>query len=193
MAGIGKQFKGSGIAKSGFSSKHEQARDHLKSGGLTPIGNLRIPRRVKGELNMLAEGGKARKHYEYGSDREGVQPNQKEDFNKKLEEGRSIIKNQKEDFNKKLEEGRSIIKNQKEDFNKKLEEGRLIKKEQGYKKGGSANWIKSAIKHPGALRASLHVKAGEKIPAKKLSAAAKKPGTLGRRARLAQTLRGFKK
>ena len=60
MAGIGKQFKGSGIAKSGFSSKHEQARDHLKSGGLTPIGNLRIPRRVKGELNMLAEGGSAK-------------------------------------------------------------------------------------------------------------------------------------
>ena len=114
MAGIGKQFKGSGIAKSGFSSKHEQERDHLKSGGLTPIGNLRIPRRVKGELNMLAEGG-------------------------------------------------------------------------------STNWIKGAIKHPGALRASLHVKAGEKIPAKKLAAAAKKPGTMGRRARLAQTLKGFKK
>ena len=63
----------------------------------------------------------------------------------------------------------------------------------GMKKGGSSNWIQGAIKHPGALRASLHVKAGEKIPAKKLAAAAKKPGTLGRRARLAQTLRGFKK
>ena len=30
---------------------------------------------------------------------------------------------------------------------------------------------------------------GKKIPAKKLSAAAEKPGTLGRRARLAQTLK----
>jgi len=59
-----------------------------------------------------------------------------------------------------------------------------------YKKGG---WIKEAIKKPGALRSSLGVKSGEKIPAKKLAAAAKKPGKMGQRARLAQTLRGFKK
>ena len=59
-----------------------------------------------------------------------------------------------------------------------------------YKKGG---WIKEAIKKPGALRSSLGVKAGEKIPAKKLAAAAKKPGKMGQRARLAQTLKGLKK
>ena len=59
-----------------------------------------------------------------------------------------------------------------------------------YKKGG---WIKEAIKKPGALRASLGVKAGEKIPVKKLAAAAKKPGKMGQRARLAQTLKGLKK
>jgi hypothetical protein len=35
----------------------------------------------------------------------------------------------------------------------------------------------------------MGVKAGEKIPAKKLAAAAKKPGKMGQRARLAQTLR----
>ena len=52
-------------------------------------------------------------------------------------------------------------------------------------------WIQSAIKKPGALRKSLGVKEGQKIPAKKLAAAAKKPGTLGKRARLAKTLRGF--
>ena len=63
----------------------------------------------------------------------------------------------------------------------------------GLKKGGSANWIKGAIKHPGSLRKSLHVKESQKIPAKKLAAAAKKSGTLGRRARLAETLRSFKK
>jgi hypothetical protein len=62
-----------------------------------------------------------------------------------------------------------------------------------FKKGGSVNWIKKAIKKPGALRSSLGVKKGEKIPAKKLAAAAKKPGKLGQRARLAQTLRGMKK
>lgn len=51
------------------------------------------------------------------------------------------------------------------------------------------NWIQKAIKKPGALRKSLGVKKGEKIPAKKLKSAAKKPGKLGQRARLAETLR----
>jgi hypothetical protein len=55
------------------------------------------------------------------------------------------------------------------------------------------NWIKDAIKKPGALRASLGVKAGEKIPANKLDKAASAPGKLGQRARLAQTLKGMKK
>lgn len=50
-------------------------------------------------------------------------------------------------------------------------------------------WIKQAIKKPGALRKSLGVKAGQTIPAKKLAAAAKKPGKMGQRARLAQTLK----
>lgn len=50
-------------------------------------------------------------------------------------------------------------------------------------------WIQKAIKKPGALRKSLGVKEGEKIPAKTLSAAAKKPGVTGQRARLAQTLK----
>lgn len=54
-------------------------------------------------------------------------------------------------------------------------------------------WIKDAIKKPGALKKSLGVKKGEKIPAGKLAAAAKKPGKTGQRARLAQTLKGFKK
>ena len=49
-------------------------------------------------------------------------------------------------------------------------------------------WIAGAIKKPGALRSSLGVKKGEKIPTKKLAAAAKKPGKLGQWARLAQTL-----
>lgn len=54
-------------------------------------------------------------------------------------------------------------------------------------------WIQKAIKKPGALKKSLGVKEGEKIPAKKLSAAAKKPGKMGQRARLAQTLSKLKK
>jgi hypothetical protein len=55
------------------------------------------------------------------------------------------------------------------------------------------NWIQDAIKKPGALRKELGVKAGEKIPAKKLASAAKKTGKIGQRARLAQTLKGLKK
>ena len=55
------------------------------------------------------------------------------------------------------------------------------------------NWIAGAIKKPGALRKELHVKAGDKIPAKKLDEAAKKPGKIGQRARLAQTLKKMHK
>lgn len=51
------------------------------------------------------------------------------------------------------------------------------------------NWIKDAIKKPGALKKELGVKKGKKIPAKKLDAAAKKGGKLGQRARLAKTLK----
>lgn len=58
-----------------------------------------------------------------------------------------------------------------------------------YADGGSVNWIKGAIGKKGALHRSLGVKEGEKIPAGKLAAAAKKPGKLGQRARLAETLR----
>jgi hypothetical protein len=54
------------------------------------------------------------------------------------------------------------------------------------------NWIAGAIKKPGALRKELGVKEGKTIPAKKLVAAAKKPGKLGQRARLAETLKGMK-
>jgi hypothetical protein len=58
-------------------------------------------------------------------------------------------------------------------------------------KGGGKRWIQGAIKHPGALRRQLGLPAGQKIPAGKLAAAAKKPGKLGKRARLAQTLKKF--
>ena len=53
-------------------------------------------------------------------------------------------------------------------------------------------WIQKAVKKPGALRSALGAKEGKTIPAKKLEAAAKKPGKLGQRARLAQTLKKMK-
>ncbi len=65
----------------------------------------------------------------------------------------------------------------------------ILKGKGVFKKGGKVNWIKDAIKKPGALRESMGVKKGEKIPAKKLAVAAKKPGKMGQRARLAQTLK----
>lgn len=55
----------------------------------------------------------------------------------------------------------------------------------------SEKWIAKAIKKPGSLRKSLGVKEGKTIPAKKLEGAAKKPGKLGQRARLAKTLKSF--
>jgi hypothetical protein len=54
-------------------------------------------------------------------------------------------------------------------------------------------WIQKAIKHPGALHKQLGVPADKKIPAKKLKKAAKKGGKLGKRARLAETLKGLHK
>ena len=55
-------------------------------------------------------------------------------------------------------------------------------------------WIQDAIKpqNVGKLRSALGVKAGKTIPAKKLAAAAKAPGKMGQRARLAQTLKKMK-
>ena len=54
------------------------------------------------------------------------------------------------------------------------------------------NWIEGAIKKPGALRKSLGVKKGEKIPTAKLKKAEKSKSTLTRkRAQLAETLKGF--
>ena len=57
----------------------------------------------------------------------------------------------------------------------------------------ATKWIQKAIKNPGALHKELGVPEGKKIPAKKLAKAAKAGGKLGKRARLAETLRGLKK
>ena len=52
-----------------------------------------------------------------------------------------------------------------------------------------ANWIQGAIKHPGALHKQLGVPEGKNIPESKLKKAEHKGGKLGRRARLAETLK----
>ena len=67
----------------------------------------------------------------------------------------------------------------------------------GLKKGGMAkggNWIKDATKNKGALHRSLGIPEGQKIPMGKIKKAEKSSNpTLAKRARLAETLRGFKK
>lgn len=80
-------------------------------------------------------------------------------------------------------------------MNATTEDLRTAKSQAGYKKGGMAkggNWIQSAIKKPGALKKSLGVPMGEKIPAGKLKTASKAPGKMGQRARMAMTLKGMK-
>lgn len=53
-----------------------------------------------------------------------------------------------------------------------------------------SNWIAGAVdKHPGALHREMGVPEGQKIPAAKLAAAAQAGGKLGKRARLAETLK----
>lgn len=55
------------------------------------------------------------------------------------------------------------------------------------------NWIKGAIKKPGALRKSLGAKPGKSIPEKKLAKAAKGKGITAKHARLAETLKSLNK
>jgi hypothetical protein len=55
-------------------------------------------------------------------------------------------------------------------------------------------WIQNAIKKPGSLRKSLHVKKGEKIPEKKLEKAEhSKNKKTAKRATLAETLKHLHK
>jgi len=54
-------------------------------------------------------------------------------------------------------------------------------------------WIQEAIGKPGALHRALKVKAGEKIPAKKLEVKSTDTPLMKKRKTLAKTLRGFNK
>jgi hypothetical protein len=55
------------------------------------------------------------------------------------------------------------------------------------------NWMQGAVSHPGALHRQLGVPAGQRIPAKKIAAAANSSNQLlARRARLAQTFAKYR-
>ena len=58
----------------------------------------------------------------------------------------------------------------------------------------ATKWIQGAIKHPGALKKTLGVKEGEKIPEAKLKKAEhSKDATTAKRAHLAETLKKMHK
>lgn len=57
---------------------------------------------------------------------------------------------------------------------------------------GGKNWIKGAIKKPGALHEALGVPQGKKIPAKKLLVKAADTPLMKRRKTLAKTLSKFR-
>lgn len=64
----------------------------------------------------------------------------------------------------------------------------------GAGKGGDPKkWIAGAIENPGALRKKAGTKKGQNIPTGKINEMAKAPGKTGKQARLAKTLKSFKK
>ncbi len=93
---------------------------------------------------------------------------------------KSMTKSDAKDFAKTKHKGLpEKVKEECTECNKQMEE----------KKG--EKWIQKAISKPGSLKKALGVPKDEKIPEKKLSAAAKKGGKIGKKARLAQTLKSF--
>jgi len=115
-------------------------------------------------------------------------PNKVKAYAKGGEAWEGSAKDEAQDKKLAKKHGMSMDEWEKSSLDKKHDEQHSAK---GLKKGGK--WIQKAIKKPGALRAELGAKKGEPIPAKKLAAAAKKPGKLGQRARFAQVLKGMKK
>lgn len=55
------------------------------------------------------------------------------------------------------------------------------------------NFIKSAIKRPGALHRALNIPSGKRVPLADIEKASHAPGRLGREARFAQTLASLNK
>lgn len=118
-------------------------------------------------------------------DKTGIDLTQEEQYSKILERSQKNKKPTTKSTTPNLKQFHSTtgMSMRGEDVEEKAKGGKVSKKK----------WIQSAIKKPGALRKSLGVKKGEKIPSKTLAKAATKSGKLGQRARLAQTLRGMKK
>lgn len=88
---------------------------------------------------------------------------------------------------------KAVKKTSKKSSQKKTTKSVAKKRTSKVKANDDKFWIQTAIKKPGSLKRALHVKKDEDIPLKKLNKAAKSKGKLGKRARLAITLRKLKK
>jgi len=219
MSGIGKQLRGSGIAKSGFKSKHDVVSHERKRYADGPDQKGVQPDRNEAQQKAYDEI-----HSQAEKERSDISSRRQKEKNDDVERSEKELNDTYKQRLKKYEDEKTYYHDRDSTVGPKVnkflakyiadpvtyvadkllpenkrasrwdEADRKARKDVlGYKKGGSANWIQGAIKKPGSLRKTLGVKAGQKIPAAKLSAAAKKSGITGRRARLAITLKGLKK
>lgn len=161
------------------SDKFKQSAQH--AGEVLAKNHYNDPKFRKEEVEELDEKskslGSAIKKYKFwnkSSFDNGDPRNVKDRLNKMTDTEKSEIANREGKLTGPAELQRRLAKNSVKEEVKELEE---------------KNWIKGAIKHPGALHKELGVPEGEKIPAGKLEKASHAGGKEGQRARLAITLK----
>lgn len=176
----------------------DMKRGAFKAGGAVKDGGVK-DKAALGAIDPSPKRGAA-EHYKRGGKAEGGAASRlnkiigyKSESQKQSESMRDVGKDQTQRYSQEEKGALNRALERNDALPEPGEAAERSGKYQNYKKGGKAGkWIQKAIEKPGALRKSLGVKEGEKIPAKKLAKAAEAPGKLGKRARLAQTLKGLK-
>jgi len=171
--------KGSGMLSGLLGKRHGGKIKRAEGGGI-------LDKKAVGDVQVLPKRGKA-EHYKKGG-------------KIKRDDGGRTLPSPEEAIGSEVRmKGLKVLPSQSATSEARVTPSQL-RREEGYsaadmkasragRKDGGKKWIQEAIEKPGALRKSLGVKEGEKIPAKKLHAAAEKGGKLGKRARLAETLK----